>query len=324
MENIMILHKTRRAFEDAIRAASDHFNIRETFVEKDYWVTFILKRLSQSANRDKVVFKGGTSLSKVYKLIERFSEDIDLAIVREEGQSDNQIGKLIKSLQNELIMGFEEVVTENTTRHKNFRRNEYDFEHLTEFGTASSPGINRNLVLEINSLADPIPNERYQMRSIIAEFLEENGNTEAISAYELDPFELNVLLPRPTLTEKILSIIRLSCFDDGIERIRSKVRHFYDIYYLANSVYCKEYIKTSEFLQDFRRMYFEDKTKFNDPDRWIQMHYNESSAFNSFNEIWSSVRSSYESDFKLLVYGKFPSEREVSDKFRELIAILKE
>ena len=65
----MILHVTRRAFEDAIRAASDHFNIREIFVEKDYWVTFILKRLSQSDNMDKVVFKGGTSLSKVFKLI---------------------------------------------------------------------------------------------------------------------------------------------------------------------------------------------------------------------------------------------------------------
>ena len=70
-------------------------------------------------------------------------------------------------------------------------------------------------------------------------------------------------------------------------------------------------------------MYLEDKKKFNDPKRWIRMHYNESPAFNSFDEIWGNVRSSYESDFKLLVYGKFPSEREVYDKFRELINILK-
>ena len=220
-------------------------------------------------------------------------------------------------------MGFEEVVTENTTKHKNFRRTEYDYEHLIESGTANLPGINRNLVLEINSLADPVPNERYQIRSMIAEFLQETGNNEAIRTYELDPFELNILMPRPTLIEKVLSIIRLSYFDDGIDRIRSKVRHFYDIYYLANSVYCSEYIRTAEFLQDFRRMYLEDKTKFNDPDRWIRMNYYESPAFNSFNEIWDKVRSSYESDFKLLVYGKFPSEREVSDKFRELINILK-
>jgi hypothetical protein len=323
MENIMILHKTRRAFEDAIRSASDHYNIREIFVEKDYWVTFILKRLSQSDNMEKVVFKGGTSLSKVYKLIDRFSEDIDLAIIKEEGQSDNKIGKLIKSVQNELIMGFEEVVTGITTKHKNFRRTESNYEHIIESGTASSPGINRNLVLEINSLADPVPNERHQIRSVIAEFLEETGNTEAITTYELYPFELNILMPRPTLIEKILSVIRLSWFDDGIDRLRSKVRHFYDIYYLANSDYCNDYIRTPEFIQDFTRMYLEDKKKFNGPDRWIRMHYNESPACNSFNEIWGNLRSSYEVDFKLLVYGKFPSEREVSDKFRELINILK-
>ncbi len=95
----MKLHNNRQGFEAAIRAASDHFSIRETFVEKDYWVTFILKRLSQSENRDKVVFKGGTSLFKVFKLIRRFSEDIDLAIIKETGQTDNSIGRLIKSVQ---------------------------------------------------------------------------------------------------------------------------------------------------------------------------------------------------------------------------------
>lgn len=67
----MNLHENKEVLQNAIRAASDHFNIREIFVEKDYWVTFILKRLSQSDNRDKVVFKGGTSLSKVFKLIGR-------------------------------------------------------------------------------------------------------------------------------------------------------------------------------------------------------------------------------------------------------------
>jgi predicted nucleotidyltransferase component of viral defense system len=40
---------------------------------KDYWVTYLLYRLSRSAYADKVVFKGGTSLSKVHQLIARFS-----------------------------------------------------------------------------------------------------------------------------------------------------------------------------------------------------------------------------------------------------------
>ncbi|HUX57367.1 MAG TPA: nucleotidyl transferase AbiEii/AbiGii toxin family protein [Bacteroidales bacterium] len=69
----MKLHENKEAFENAIRAASDHLGIRDVFVEKDYWVTYILWRLSNSEYLDNVVFKGGTSLSKVYKLIDRFS-----------------------------------------------------------------------------------------------------------------------------------------------------------------------------------------------------------------------------------------------------------
>jgi len=69
----MILHENSDTFRDAIRTASDHLGIRDDFVEKDYWVTFILKRLSESDYSGNVVFKGGTSLSKVHKLIARFS-----------------------------------------------------------------------------------------------------------------------------------------------------------------------------------------------------------------------------------------------------------
>jgi hypothetical protein len=318
----MNLHNNKGAFRAAIRAASDHFRIRETFVEKDYWVTFILERLSQSEYRDKVVFKGGTSLSKVFKLIDRFSEDVDLAIIRETGQTDNSIGRLIKSVHSELIAGFSEVVTSNTTKHKNFRRTEYDYEHLFDSASSGISGINRNLVLEINSLADPVPNERQQIRSIIAEYLEETDKKAAVKTYDLESFELNVLVPQPTLIEKILSIVRLSYFDDSIQRIRPKVRHFYDIYYLANSDYCRAYIATEDFIRDFIIMYLQDKTKFNDPEEWLNTYYKESPAFNSFDDIWSQLRTAYETDLSLLVYGEFPSEGKVAEKFRELISIL--
>jgi len=51
-------------------------------VEKDAWVTLMLRILFASELSEHIVFKGGTSLSKVYGLIDRFSEDIDLAIDR--------------------------------------------------------------------------------------------------------------------------------------------------------------------------------------------------------------------------------------------------
>lgn len=49
-------------------------------IEKDWWVTLVLKALFQSAYKDLMVFKGGTSLSKGFGLIARFSEDIDIAL----------------------------------------------------------------------------------------------------------------------------------------------------------------------------------------------------------------------------------------------------
>jgi len=319
----MNLHENKEAFRTAIRAASDHFNIRESFVEKDYWVTFILKRLSLSDYRDKVVFKGGTSLSKVFKLIERFSEDVDLAIIKAPGQTDNSIGRLIKSIQKELITGFLEIVTGNTTKYKNFRRTEYDYEHLYGSESSGTSGTNRNLVLEINSLADPVPNEKRQVQSYIALFLEETGQNDVITKYILESFELNVLVPQSTMIEKILSIIRLSYFPDSIDRIKGKARHFYDIYFLATSEHCREYISTQAFKDDFERMYVEDKTKFDNPEDWLKSNYKASSVFNSFDEIWDKVKSAYESDLKLLVHGKFPEEKEVADIFKEIINFLK-
>src|SRR5881296_360118 len=58
-------------------------NIQAQIVEKDFWVCWTLKELFQlPAVGEHLIFKGGTSLSKVFKVIERFSEDIDVSIDR--------------------------------------------------------------------------------------------------------------------------------------------------------------------------------------------------------------------------------------------------
>ncbi len=54
--------------------------IKSLFIEKDYWITRALKLMAANDSDHRAVFKGGTSLSKVYKIGSRFSEDIDVAI----------------------------------------------------------------------------------------------------------------------------------------------------------------------------------------------------------------------------------------------------
>lgn len=63
---------------------ADESNIPFEIIEKDFWVVWILERLLSLPNlKEHITFKGGTSLSKVYGVIQRFSEDVDLSIEKE-------------------------------------------------------------------------------------------------------------------------------------------------------------------------------------------------------------------------------------------------
>lgn len=85
----MRLHEFPDTFLELIQATAAHIRIPAAHVEKDYWVTRVLKRLHES-DYSEAVFKGGTSLSTVHRLIERFSEDIDLALKTDEGLSESR------------------------------------------------------------------------------------------------------------------------------------------------------------------------------------------------------------------------------------------
>lgn len=62
------------------KTEEDHPGVGQAAIEKDWWVSVTLKALFQTDCAKSLIFKGGTSLSKGWGLIERFSEDIDLAI----------------------------------------------------------------------------------------------------------------------------------------------------------------------------------------------------------------------------------------------------
>lgn len=72
------LHNQKEQFREAIELVAYQKGIAPDVVEKDYYVTVILRELSKQI--PYIVFKGGTSLSKCHKIISRFSEDIDITI----------------------------------------------------------------------------------------------------------------------------------------------------------------------------------------------------------------------------------------------------
>ncbi|NML36891.1 nucleotidyl transferase AbiEii/AbiGii toxin family protein [Chitinophaga sp. G-6-1-13] len=74
------LSLTREQRKTSLQQASLSSGMSANAIEKDWWVTLTLKALFQSRYASYLIFKGGTSLSKAWKLIQRFSEDIDLAV----------------------------------------------------------------------------------------------------------------------------------------------------------------------------------------------------------------------------------------------------
>jgi len=117
------LHENIQDFQTLIAATSQDLGIREVYVEKDYWLTLILKRLSQAKESAEIIFKGGTSLSKAYNIVRRFSEDIDLAVA-ENSRTQSQTEALLKRMAKLLTQPpFEEVVQDGVTNKKGkFRR----------------------------------------------------------------------------------------------------------------------------------------------------------------------------------------------------------
>ena len=76
-----MLHNDKDTFEQLILRTSDYLGVKAEIVEKDYFVTLFLKRIADVM--PDIVFKGGTSLSKCYHIIKRFSEDTDLNLQSE-------------------------------------------------------------------------------------------------------------------------------------------------------------------------------------------------------------------------------------------------
>ena len=106
----MILHEDKALFAEVILRASQPkenggIGINAAFIEKDYWITRALQQMSRSAAKDIAIFKGGTSLSKAYGIGARFSEDVDIAVVRNESMTDARMKTVIRSTEKAMSQG---------------------------------------------------------------------------------------------------------------------------------------------------------------------------------------------------------------------------
>ena len=115
------LHNNKDQFQDAIELAYEQTGIMAQAIEKDYYVTMLLRLLSEKM--PYIVFKGGTSLSKCHKVIKRFSEDIDITIDTQISQGKKKkIKQAIVSSADELGMNIENL-DETRSRRRHLKQN---------------------------------------------------------------------------------------------------------------------------------------------------------------------------------------------------------
>jgi len=276
----MNIHLDEKAFKALIANTANFLQMNQAFIEKDYWVTFILKRLSQSSNKDNFIFKGGTSLSKAHKIIERFSEDVDLAVIVNESLSNNQLKKLIDMTSKELTKDLEEVYLDGfTSKHSRFRKTAHKYPIITE--SYHYGEILTNLILEINSFAQPHPNK------------------------------MRVLCLERTLVEKILAIIRASYSKNPLEQLKNKIRHIYDIYMILQNTEMKLFLENQEFFTLLTATQADDAKNSEFQGDWTKEKLSDSLIFGNIDTVWEELSFTYHNKFPSLVYGNVPNQEEI-------------
>lgn len=230
----MLLHENKTEFQELITLTAREKHVPETAVERDYYIVQALLFLSQNENADRCVFKGGTSLSKCYPgSIERFSEDIDLTYVPEEGASDKQIERRLKAVEKAMTAGAE---TEIIPEERNERNKSIWFWHGSR---------DNRIKLEIGSSVRPEPYGKKTLKTYIQEYLESHGFDDVVKEYGLIEIRVNVLNIKRTFLDKIMSVKRHSICGS----IQVKARHIYDVTRLYRMSEIQTFLKNKDELK---------------------------------------------------------------------------
>lgn len=214
-------------FKYFIIEAAKQVNLSEFIVEKDYWVTYLLKNLVKSEFSNEFVFKGGTCLSKAYNLIERFSEDIDLLILEtDKTQSKTQKEKRLVALR-EYIDSLNDLFYTTGNRSALYAAFRFSFPTIS---TSITDSVGKEILLEPGYRGGTVPEIQ---KKTITSYVEKLVYG-LLEDYDTKPFEINVLSAERIFVEKVFALKEIYDKDNG-ETLQKKTRHYYDIYKLLQT-----------------------------------------------------------------------------------------
>lgn len=214
-------------FRDVIMLASERLGISEVIVEKDYYATLILKKLATTDY--PIVFKGGTSLSKAYRIIDRFSEDIDITFAEHLGEAKRKKLKynIIKPIADELGLMIQNLSSVESDKNLNH----YDFCYTSVVGSSMHETIAPYVRIETSLMSYAFPTEERNIGNYLLDALGDE-EIELIRKYDLGIFPMKVQSLARTLADKIFAV----CDYYMLDKPHRNARHLYDIHKLASYV----------------------------------------------------------------------------------------
>lgn len=266
---------------DIFNLKSEQLDILPSYVEKDFWACVALDILYNGLCKKahpRFLFKGGTSLSKVYKLINRFSEDIDITIDREDlgfvGDKDPSSivvsNKHRKKLINELVNKTSEYVKGKLKEDLENVVNSFSSECTLTLEEDLSDNVkNPTLLLQYPSLFEP-EKQAYVSPRIKLEF----GGRSGYIPYEdctIAPFidglflekdfsisGITTIKPERTFWEKLLILHGYCCRrrdnKDYIPLNRNRIsRHYYDVAMISRTAIGDDAINDINLLEDVKK-----------------------------------------------------------------------
>ena len=224
--------------EALVGVTAEALRMPAVYVEKDFWVTEVLRAASiertvalpaGSTAPTTFTFKGGTSLSRVFGIVERFSEDVDLLAVfppeATSGPRHNVLKEVDQAVRSHLALEKPQVVVgSSTTGIKRYTT------YLYPTGN-SELSLKEGVLLELGSRGGTPPSAVHSYRSLVAEHaVTALGESEA-AWEEFAAFNVDVLAPERTLFGKIAAVHDAASRNDR-DVLLKHGRHFYDIHCL--------------------------------------------------------------------------------------------
>ena len=302
----MRLHEDSALFREAILATAQLKGIREIYIEKDYWVTFALHTLFHDAIGKELVFKGGTALLKCFHVINRFSEDIDLVVVRKTGESGNQLKSKIRKISACINHTLPETKIPGLSNKVGMiRKTAHVYPRLFDglFGQ-----VRDTIIAEVSWLGHFEPYIQAKVHSFIYEMLRERNQLQLARDFGMDPFEVQVLCQERTLCEKIMSLVRFSHSADPVSDLRNKIRHIYDLQAMLQDTAINSFLHSDAFQSMLLRVAQDDFVGFKNNNGWLLFHPETAMLFTDVEGTWSKIRNAYTGGFNELVFGPLPDE----------------